>query len=487
MCTEFNNIQHNIVVSVSNSINETVTIIEREVEAVADAVENHKNPNGKPFIQQIRGLRRKALLLFGTVKTEILTIVSSSVIQEARASGFFTMQEDINKIHEANAKKAKAIEGKQRIFKETQSLNDYDKFKQFDEKEHEVLEKTENKYKKRSLITNVSGIVVALLCTFADILMIYPLFELANYKPSLAAFNAVIIALILDAPPYVLGKLVSKRIDTAHLWELKNENNTKAFERKMRNFHNIIGVVCVATVIMLLFYIVFRILSFLGGGDFNAAFSMILAGNFHFETIKEINFNGADFVTIIGPLATSAVSYAMGMYLSVSFAEYVKDANIVINEELKKRIKNCEETIVECDKDVKIYLENLDSLKREIWAQYIGTKKPFPTDGGEFKQEVSIAYQKLNLTQYTNTYEACCRDLRNFAVAMLDEINNKLAQYAQNSADVLSINVDSAERDMLDDFWALSNTNSNITQHAQTNKDINFIKEQLMQVANALK
>lgn len=354
MCTEFNNIQHNIVVSVSNSINETVTIIEREVEAVADAVENHKNPNGKPFIQQIRGLRRKALLLFGTVKTEILTIVSSSVIQEARASGFFTMQEDINKIHEANAKKAKAIEGKQRIFKETQSLNDYDKFKQFDEKEHEVLEKTENKYKKRSLITNVSGIVVALLCTFADILMIYPLFELANYKPSLAAFNAVIIALILDAPPYVLGKLVSKRIDTAHLWELKNENNTKAFERKMRNFHNIIGVVCVATVIMLLFYIVFRILSFLGGGDFNAAFSMILAGNFHFETIKEINFNGADFVTIIGPLATSAVSYAMGMYLSVSFAEYVKDANIVINEELKKRIKNCEETIVECDKDVKI-------------------------------------------------------------------------------------------------------------------------------------
>lgn len=487
MSTEINNIQHDIIASVNNSITDTTKTIKKKIDSVADAVQNHKNPNGKPFTQQVRSLRIQALSLFGTVKTDILTTVSSSVIQEARASGFFTVQEEMNKIHENNAKKAKAIEGKQRILNETQELTDYDKFKQFDEKEHTVIEKTEIKYKRKSLMTTTSGIIIALFCTFADILMIYPLFEMANYEPALAVLNAIIIALILDVPPYVLGKLVSGKNDTAHLWELKSESHTKAFERKMRNFRNIIGIVCVVTIIMLLFYIAFRILSFLGGGNFSIAFSMILSNNFHFEAIDTISFNGADFMTIIGPLATSAVSYAMGMYLTVSYAEYVKDANIVINEELKKRVEICEETIVDCEKNVKIFMEDIDSLKREIWAQYIGNKKPFPSNNGEFKQEVSIAYQKLHLTQYINTYEACCRNLRNSAVAMLNEINYNLAQHAQNSADILSINIDNIETNMLNDFWTISNSNQPAVQCEQTIADIEFIEEQIMLVADALK
>jgi hypothetical protein len=174
------------------------------------------------------------------------------------------------------------------------------------------------------------------------------------------------------------------------------------------------------------------------------------------------------------------------MYLPASYAEYIKDAIIVIDKEQKDSIKACDEEVIDCDQEKTILEADLDSLRREIWVQYTGNKTRYPDDDSVFKETVFLAYQKLNLTQYIKTYETCCRLLRENALQMLGTINSGLAQYAASSDNVISMEINTAEQTMLDGFWVPSETTTPDEQKAQTNEDIKAIRKQMKQVSDIL-
>ena len=478
MTTRVDTIHDDIVSSLNGKINETVSAFNDTMSEKERECETGNVPIGENVFEPfIRALRKQALTQFIVIKAWLGNYVLSTVIQQVRTSGIYKLHETKEAITATKAEQQKALEERKRIFDNEDALSDYElftlyghpEFKQSSEKDD--VNKTDNnnpsaerklspkvdlaykKYLSKSRRSFIIGLSVTVCCIAIDFSMIYTLFLSANYPTTLAMIIAVISAAMLDGPPYVLGYIWSKNDDGKSLFELQNIAHTSEAKRKNKGNKILLNIMIIVIVLAFLAYLTVRILSFLGGGNFDLAFHAIIQADW--SRIDNVEFSGADFLSTIVPFATSVVALAVGKTLYASRTDYIKETVTIIKDEINTKIKMCNESIVDYKKKTKDLEERLTSLKREIWTFYYG-KKPFPSSEEVFRQEVSIAFQKLNLMQYKQTYSDCCLLLRNRAIILLGDINSSFAKYAANPSGVIAIDVSDEEKNMLDEFWVVS-------------------------------
>ena len=482
MTTRVDTIHDDIVSSLNEKINETVsafngTMSEKKRECEAGSV-----PNGeKVFESFIRALRKQALTKFNGIKAWLGNYVLSTVIQQVRTSGIYKLHETKEAITATKADQQKALEERKRIFDNEDALSDFELFTLYGHPEfkqswgkddvnitgnndpspkREPSPKVDLAYKKylsKSRRSFIIGLFVTVGCIAIDFSMIYALFLSANYSTTLAMIIAVISAAMLDGPPYVLGYIWSKNDDDKSLYELQNIAHTSEAKRKNKGNKILLNIMITVIVLAFFAYLTVRILSFLGGGNFDLAIHAIIQADW--GRINNVEFSGGDFLSTIVPFATSVVALAVGKVLYASRTDYIKETVTIIKDEINSKIKICDESIVDYKKKTKDLEESLATLKREIWTFYYG-KKPFPSSEEVFKQEISIAFQRLNLMQYKQTYSDCCLLLRNQAFLLLGDINSIFAKYATNPSSIIAIDVSDEEKNMLDEFWAVSTDDS---------------------------
>ncbi|MCL2164889.1 MAG: hypothetical protein FWH55_10985 [Oscillospiraceae bacterium] len=518
MPTQLSTIHNDVVSTAIQKIDATSEEVEGIISKSVEGLVNGRIPSaGKAYEDHVRNIRRNALVRYSSTKAWLCTHILGTVIQQIRTSGLYRLHETIEAVNATDATRTKAIDERARIYNDEEPLADFEKFVLFGEPEFDSLKEnilvrtlkrlkrknnepsnnnaaatskqkssaitqTYEKYSSKKNMSLLAGIIVTFLCAAADFSIIYAVFQSANLGIGLSAVTAIISAAVLDAPLYVLGYLWTKRDDSRRLWKLRNESNDSGAANEMKRYS--ITIKALFSVILLIFiaYLVLRILLFLGGGNFNLALHTILDGEFKFTST---DFNAADLLSTFVPLGTSAVAFAVGMLLFSSHTDLVKNTITIIKKELKERIKKCDETIVDCDEKQKNLREEIPALKREIWTFYLGNKS-FPLDDVTFREQVSISFQKLNLSLYVQTYTTCSLLLRDKAVAMLQNINSSLAPYAADQAAIASMQISADEESVLDDFWVKSVGGSVKPQHTATINDIKLIEDQVTQLMKTL-
>lgn len=476
-------------------------IAEKQNECKAGAVPNC----GPVYDSFIRSIRKRALTQLNGVKAWIGVHIRSTIIQQVRTSGFYKLQEIKHEITAVEAERQKAIDERQRITANKTSLSDYEKYSLYGHPEFKPslranrgnkhsqtvssagkkvstdVELVYQRYMSKKRQSLISGLMVTAVCIVIDFSMIYALFLSANYSPVIAMTIAVISAAMLDAPPYVLGCLWTKSEDESNLLELQGYFETPEAKRKKRGNKILLFLMLVVIIAAFIAYLVARILSFLGGGDFSLAFHAVIEKNW--SAIESAEFSGADFLSTVVPFSTSVVALAVGKMLYPFKTDYIKDSVVVIKNEMNENVKLCKEKIVDCDKQIEDLKDTMVTLKEEIWTFYLG-KAPFPKSDKKFKREVSRAFQILNLKLYTDTYSECCLILRNQAIVLLESANDQLAQYSSEPLRVVNMNLSKEEERFLDDFWVIPT--SGAAQHPITQSHLASIKSTIKEISDTL-
>lgn len=506
MSTQIDTVHDDITSALNAKIEEAFNSFDS---AIADNLKNCAEggvPNSGPAYDAfIRSIRKKALTELNGVKAWIGTHIRGAIIQEVRTSGIYKLHEIKEAITTAEAEKQKAAAEKERIIKTSGMLSDYEKHSLYGHPEvrsskraaraiphvkddsltrepvspniDAVYQKYASKKKKSIII----GLLVTVVCVIIDFSMIYALFLSANYSPVLAITIAVISAAMLDAPPYVLGYTWTKSEDDSSLLELQGSAESPEADRKNKGDMILLRAMLVVIILAFIAYLDVRVLSFLGGGDFNLAFHAIIGGDW--SKIRNVEFSGADFLSTVVPFSTSVVALAVGKMLYPMKTDYIKDSIAVIKDEINGKIKACEEKIIDCEKHIKDLKDDMVTLREEIWAFYSG-RKPFPVDDSSFRREVSLAFQKLNLPLYEQTYADCCLLLRNQANVLLSTVNAQLAQYAADQPRVIAMGLSRDEEQYLDDFWIIPADGK--VQRPITQSHLESIKNTVNEIVNTL-
>ena len=106
-------------------------------------------------------------------------------------------------------------------------------------------------------------------------------------------------------------------------------------------------------------------------------------------------------------------------------------------------------------------------------------------DDESFRTEVSLAFQKLNLSLYKQTYSDCCLFIRNQAIALLGTINEQLAQYAADQPRIIAMQFSKEEEEWLDDFWVIPIHGE--AQHQVTRSHLDSIDGVVNEILDRLK
>lgn len=493
MPTRIDTVHDKIVSELNIKINETLNTFDNVIAEKQKECEEGNVPNdGAPCESFIRNVRKKALSQFNGIKTWLATHILSTIIQQERTSGVYKLLETKEKITAAEAEKQKALEDRKRILENNNAMSDFEKYSLYGHPEVDIptksssnrqntLAQTKKTYpnielayrkyiskKKRSFIL---GLLVTIFCMAIDYKMIYDLFLSANSTFTSAMLSAVIIAAMLDAPPYVLGYVWTKNNDDRSLFELQGNADTSGAKRKIRGNKILLFIMSIVILLGFILYLLVRLLSFFGGGNINLAIHAIL--KIDFSEINTVTFSGADLLSSFVPLSTSVMALTVGRALYSMKTDYIKESIVVIKNEINEKIKICDEKIIEKEKQIKDLEETMVTLKKEIWVFYFG-REPFPPDEESFRLEVSLAFQKLNLSLYRQTYSDCCQLLRDQAIALLGTVNDQLARYATDQPSIIAMSLSSDEERCLDDFWVIPTHGA--TQHQTTQSHLTSIE-----------
>lgn len=504
MSTRIETIHDDIVSALNIKIDEALTSFNSIIAENKKDCDDGNVPNGGLVYESyIRSIRKKALSQFNGIKTWLGTHVLSTIIQQVRTSGVYKLHEAKEAITAAKAEKQKTLEERQRIFENDDALSDFEKYSLYGHPEFEQStrwkfwnRRTQNvsaptrevspdvelayqKYLSKAKRSLIYGLIVTAVCIAIDFSMIYALFLSANYSTELAMIIAVISAAMLDAPPYVLGYVWTKNDDDRSLLELQGNANTPEAKRKIKGNKILLTTMLIVIIFAFVAYLSVRIFSFLGGGNFDLAFHTIL--EMDWSKIKNVEFSGADFLSTIVPFATSVVALAVGKILYALRTDYIKETITIIKKEINKKIKVCDDIIVDCEKQIADIEDSIVSLKKEIWTFYFG-KTPYPPDDESFRLDVSIAFQKLNLSLYKQTYSDCCLLLRNQAISLLRTVNDHFAQYAADQPRIIAMSLSQDEEELLDNLWVIPT--SGATQHQTTQSHLTSIDNIVNELLN---
>lgn len=495
MPTETNTIHNDILETLNKKVEETSDRIEDIVESKCRDCQDGLVPvSGSVYDAYIRQIRKTVLSRFKEIKTWLGSYIHDALIQDVRTSGISRLHQIKEGITEAEAERQKVIEEQQSLFDNQNNLTDYEKYSLYghpelkqspkwkfwnretiNESEREVsanAELTYQKYRAKSRRSVLFGLIVTAICISIDFDMIYALFLSANYAANTAITAAFLSAAMLDAPPYVLGYIWTKNDDARSLFELQGNAGSSEAKRKIKGNKILLNIIFTVIVFAFLAYLVVRILSFLGGGDFNLAFHAILERDWN--KIQNVEVNGAEFLSTVVPFATSVVALAVGKILYSARTDYIKESITVIKNEINEKIRLCDGRRIDCEKRIEDLKDYKVSLEREIWIFYLG-RAPFPSDENIFRHEISVAFQKLSLLGYKQTYSNCCIHLRDQVTQWFQTINDRFAKYASDHSRISTMDLSQDEKNLLDDFWVISSCNE--PQHEMTQSHLNLIEK----------
>jgi|GEM_PF-5829346 len=476
-----------------------MTIIDTEIAAASSQiniqiedgrnslVEKRVSTDENTFMMFVRNNRLRALAQYISVKAKLITHILSDMITQTKIkeiSDFSALNAYASKL---DAQKKMAQDEVKRL-KEAKVLDDYIKFIRYEDNLIKNLRSKYRIHKKRSFYV---GIIIVICCVAVDYFMLFNLFLLGNLSRGSSITSAIIFAVALDAPPYLLGWIIAKKNDAEKLNEIKNENENAIEREKSR--YKVASIILISVIILFFIaYFIVRVFAFLGDGNFDLAFRSIVSGSYVF---LDGHFNAADLLSMLVPIATSVVAFVIGLFIFSSYVEYLKDAIIAINQSLDNMISAKEDEITECIKLHKDQECAIKTLKYEIWSFYMGSTV-LEKDDGIFISNIVKAHRKLNLSVYLDVYKSCSQLILKEAMAMIRKINHDYALFAREQRPIMEMEISDLENLELSKFWKESldedrDENNSIdfeieAQHTDTQNDIVKIREKIAEIEDIL-
>lgn len=304
--------------------------------------------------------------------------------------------------------------------------------------------------KKRAFF--LLGFLVSLACAVADFSIIQAVLIAANLPRGTAVYSAILSAIVLDVPPYILGYLTMARQDKKRL-----ENEIPgAPEGYAKSYRLSIYLLRIAIILIVLAYVCMRLVMFLGGGNFNLAAHAILAGDWSFQNSK---FNSADILSIFIPIATSAVAYGVSFLLSVQETDYVRSAIEYIKDGLVGQKLEVERQISASEAAIKTLSRSIEEKKEAIEATFVGKvqqrdKKSRADEAEGFVPRIIKAYRRQVIPQFLHEYKLCASHLRADAENDLANINPRLLAFASNAQTIANMEYTADEIQLLNEIWS---------------------------------
>ena len=497
MNTPNSNVQRAIASELNSKLEDVKKELDKTAQNAIDNIKTGKIPSiGPVFENYTKDIRNNALMRHKTLKDWLPGRISRAINESVEVTPILELQKRFEKVQDWEKDK-KSTQEKQKQIATQLFLTDYEKFQLYGEPDRNkkkekrtassnsfseitaAVTKAYQNYVFQKKISYIIGIIVTLFCTAADFSIIYTFFQASNVTVILSITMSVIFAACLDAPPYILGALWTKRDDIKRLWYLQNDMDPTGHSSEVKRYNIIMTLAVIIFFVLFALYFAVRLITFFGGGDFNYALHAFLNGNLTFENSV---FTSADLLTILTPLGTSVVAFAVGMMVFSSYTDYVKKAVVLINNGLEAEKEKCQEKIISYDTECKKINNDIDRIKDQIWTYYIG-QEPMPESDNEFRQKASAAFQKFNVSLYRQTYETCSSQIRDAAELCVSEISRNFALFTKGPNMVMSMPFSDEEEKILDSIWV---TKDGKEQNTGTANDIAGIERQIRNVTARL-
>lgn len=441
--------------------------------------------SGPGCIAYVRTIRNDVLNLYRLVKNKIFQETRSRLTREGQTHGLQALREISQKIGQQESRTEAAKQYQERLQTDIEKLSAYKKFQLYgNESRLQDIEKKgssasptskavlrEHKdYNTRRYASVVQGVGFSLLCALMDYSIINSVFLASNVSGEMAFFMAMISAIALDVPPYLLGSVWQKRNDQQRFWILCEREEDKVAQIDLRSYAIRIFMLCAVIILFFSTYLAFRVLLFLGGGNFNLAMHFLLNLEFHFEGVQ---FSSADWISTLVPLVTSAAAFVLGASKYESFTAHIETMGVLIDSDMKSQAQILQAMIIRYDAEEADLREQYDTKKYEVWTCYFA-QNPMPVQDSEFKQQVCAEFQRRNLKTYLTTYRNCCIQLRTTAEATLENVKLELVPYVANPVDITEMGLNDIERDTLDNFWVMEEGG---IQHKDTLENMQEIQD----------
>ena len=308
------------------------------------------------------------------------------------------------------------------------------------------------RYIQKKRLFFLLGFLVSLACAIADFSIIQAVLIAANLPRGTAVYSAILSAIVLDVPPYILGYLTMDRQDKRRL-ELEVQGSPQDYAKSYRLS---IWILRVAILLIVLAYVCMRLVMFLGGGDFNLGAHSILEGDFSFQNSR---FNSADVLSIFIPIATSAVAYGVSFLLSVHETDYVRSAIEYIRDGLAVQKLEVERKISASSAAINTLSRSVEEKKEAIEATFLGRvqqrdKKSRSDETENFIPRIIKAYRRQVIPQYLHEYKICASHLRADAESDLSNINPRLLAFASNAQEIANMEYTENETQLLNEIWS---------------------------------
>lgn len=398
------------------------------------------------FNKQVRTFRLKSLEGFKSIKNWMGSQVAEKVRFDINEPATAVMESIENELSNAYVEKNKIVEERKCFIDKILDMSNYDKYLQH----KDSYANEEKKFKKQALRSWIAGAFLTLFFTAIDFSMVNTMFINANLPYVRAALMAIITALALDVPLYLLGVLSEKKADLRSYYELMGINSTKYSKQKLRAFNIPQFLLTVVPFSFILIYILSCIMSFAGGGDFNRTFHALMDRDF--SVLTDIEYHASDLLQSFVPLVTSVCSYVVGLLLQPSKTELYNKILRMINDKLRERTTEFEIEIAKADEKIRRQKEKLETKKQKYWGVFQGSK-PYPVTESEYTIKISQAFKKAFVDNYEQLYEACCIMLLSKAKSYIADISERLARYSNDPIKTRNMQISDDEKAILDEIW----------------------------------
>lgn len=491
----FGSIQSNVDMLLTEKINTAEQDTEKTLTlSRQDMTDGSIATSGEPCVEYIRNVRKNVLTQYRNIKMWFNASIISMISQSTHVDALQAYQEKAAEISAVDANIQKAEEEITHVRRDRQLMK-YDKYQQFksdpppkngndilpDSPVASTVSRIHKKYWRNKIAKILLGIFVSFLFAAIDYNMIFTVLESSNMGVKDSIWTALIFALILDLPPYMLGLLQSQQNDCERLWELRGELNTPGAAKEIKRYKNAGTVIFIATIAIFVAYFALRILLFLGGGDINIVFHSILAGEF---TLNAVTFNSSDLMTMFVPFATSATAYGAGILLLSSFTKHIEDTVVIIDRDLDRYEGELQKVIIGFNTEIENLQQEIRQLKQSIWTSYLGPNISPPDSDTVFIARVTDVCTRLDFSLYKDIYQSSSAQLRGTAENAIRQVNTALVSYCADQKSIISMDISNEEKGILDDIWVTDNAAS---QHDTTTHTLQEIDSQVRLFQQMLK
>jgi septal ring factor EnvC (AmiA/AmiB activator) len=127
-----------------------------------------------------------------------------------------------------------------------------------------------------------------------------------------------------------------------------------------------------------------------------------------------------------------------------------------VDAQLKDYVAKKSDDIYDLEKKIQNAEQEIDTLKDQLWRQYVSHNSSVEKDISILSGEVSKEYRKSRLSAYTQAYKSCARQILSEANQALETISRNLVSAAvQGSGGQAALKADYStnEKPRLDEIW----------------------------------